>query len=144
MNRIKVELPDTFSFSTLIPLRITDLNHGGHVGNDRFLTIIHEARQQFLLSFGYGEMAIEGYGLIMTDAVIEFKKELHYGDTLKVSVAAGDFSRLGFDFYYLMEVITENGSYVAGKAKTAMLCYDFSLKKKVSLPEAIRRTLSGG
>ena len=44
MQRVKVELPANFNFSCIIPIRITDLNYGGHVGNDAVLSLIHEAR----------------------------------------------------------------------------------------------------
>ena len=53
MARIKIDLPAKFSFSTNIPIRITDINFGGHVGNDTILSIIHEARAKFFTSFGY-------------------------------------------------------------------------------------------
>ena len=88
MERIKINLPETFSFSTNISVRITDLNYGGHVGNDAFLSLLHEARMQFLHQFGYSEMSVDGIGLIMSDVGIEYKKELAYGDTVKISVAA--------------------------------------------------------
>src|SRR3954463_6622090 len=100
MSRIRIQLPEIFSFSTTILIRITDLNYGGHVGNDIVLSLIHEARVQFLRSFGYGEMSFEGIGMIMIDAGIEFKSELFYGDEVKAFVAAADFTRVGFNFYY--------------------------------------------
>ena len=39
MNRIKLNLTDHFQFYVDIPIRITDLNYGGHVGNDVFLSL---------------------------------------------------------------------------------------------------------
>ncbi|MFL5774339.1 MAG: acyl-CoA thioesterase, partial [Flavisolibacter sp.] len=80
MPRLKIQLPDQFTFSTLIPVRITDLNYGNHVGNDSMLSILHEARMQFLAQFGYTELEIEGVGIIMSDVSIEFKTEVFYGD----------------------------------------------------------------
>src|SRR5215471_9440694 len=100
MERVKINLPVNFSFSTNIKIRITDLNYGGHVGNDSFLTLIHEAREQFLNYFGYSELKIENVSLIMADAVIEFKKELNYGDQIKISVTANNFDKYGFDIFY--------------------------------------------
>jgi acyl-CoA thioester hydrolase len=138
MDRIKLTLPESFSFSTTIKIRITDLNYGGHVGNDVFLSLIQEARQQFLNHHGYGELQFEGVGLIMTDAVIEFKKELNYGDEVTISVTATGFDRLGFDLYYKLEI---NNS-LAGKAKTGMLCYDYDTKKVAAVPEAAKLKLS--
>jgi len=134
MNRIKIELPPSFHFSTTLSIRVTDLNYGGHVGNDSFLSLIQEARQQFLGSHGYQELSIAGFGLMMADVAIEFKKELNYGDKVKISVAADDFDKLGFDLFYLLEVIDGDTCILAGKAKTGMICFDYANKKKVALP----------
>ncbi|MGN6400032.1 MAG: hypothetical protein ACTHMD_06240 [Flavisolibacter sp.] len=53
MARIKINLPENFFFNAAIPIRITDLNYGGHVGNDTILSLLHEARVQFLNHFHY-------------------------------------------------------------------------------------------
>lgn len=131
MSRSKLQLPEKFSFSCDIPVRITDLNYGGHTGNDTILSLIHEARMQFLQSLGYTEMNMEGIGMIMADAAIEFKSELFYPDTVIAWVKAGDITRVGFDLYYKIE--RKKGGSVA-IAKTAMVCYDYGKKKIVSLP----------
>ncbi len=134
MQRIKIELPEQFSFSTNIQVRITDLNYGGHVGNDSFLSLIHEARQQYLNHYGYSELNFENTGLIMTDVGLEFKRELNYGNIVQIQVQAANFDKLGFDIYYLLEIVHPDKNIVAGKAKTGMLCYDYANKKKVSVP----------
>lgn len=141
MNRIKLTLPENFYFSTIVTIRVTDLNYGGHAGNDTFLSLIHETRQQFLLHHGYAEFKFEGVGLIMTDVAIEFKKELNYSDNVKISVAVAGFDKYGFDFYYKMEIIDGNNLTLAGKAKTGMLCYDYTNKKLVSVPGKAREKL---
>jgi acyl-CoA thioester hydrolase len=143
MNRIKIQLPENFTFSTDITIRVTDLNYGGHVGNDSVLSLIHEARQQFLLSHGYKELAIAGIGLIMADVAIEYKKELNHGDIVKISVSAKDFDKLGFDLFYKLELVSGTETILAGKAKTGMLCYDYEQKKKVAVPEEVLQKLSG-
>jgi len=144
MNRIKLKLPESFSFYTEIHIRITDLNYGGHVGNDSFLGLIQEARQQYLKKFGYAELAFEGLGLIMADSVVEYKRELNYGDLVKISVQAADFDKLGFDLFYLLEIINRDEPIIAGKAKTGMICYDYLNKKKTSIPEiALEKLIKG-
>jgi acyl-CoA thioester hydrolase len=138
MARIKIDLPEKFLFSTKIPVRITDLNYGGHVGNDTILTLIHEARVQFLKSYGYDELKLEGVSLIMSDAGIEFKAELFYGDVINAFVSAGNFNRAGFDlFYKLMKDET-----AIAIAKTGMICYNYDTRKVVSLPINVKEKLS--
>ena len=44
MKRIKVEIPEKFSFETAIKVRVRDMNYGNHISNDSFLTFAHDAR----------------------------------------------------------------------------------------------------
>jgi acyl-CoA thioesterase FadM len=142
MNRIKISLPTSFSFSTTIQVRITDLNYGAHVGNDAVLSILHEARAQFLASRGCSEIDVCGIGLIMADVAIEYKKELKYPDSLIISVKAQDFDKMGFDLFYCIERIDGDEKKVAVKAKTGMILFDYSLGKKGEMTENIIKKLT--
>jgi len=135
MARVKIELPDTFPFETIIPIRITDLNYGNHVGNDTVLSIIHEARVQYFQKFGLAELNFAGVGLIMSDVAIEFKNEIFYGEKIIASVAAGEFSKVTFDVFYKLEKESSQLTrIIVAVAKTAMVCYDYSKKKIVPIP----------
>ncbi|MDP3394920.1 thioesterase family protein [Sediminibacterium sp.] len=142
MNRIKIQLPEQFSFSTQMQIRVTDLNYGGHVGNDTVLSILQEARQQFLQSRGYAELSVESFGLIMADAMIEYKKELNHKDCIEIAVVATDFDKLGFDIYYRITLLQNGEAVLAVRAKTGMMLFDYTTKKKVSLTENIIKQLS--
>ena len=139
MQRIKIDLPDSFQFSTIIPVRITDINYGGHVGNDSILSIIHEARLQFFKSFGFSEMDIGGAGTIMRDVAIEFKNESFYGDNLIVSVATGEFAKVGFDLFYKLEKESGGNKVLIAAAKTGIICYDYEKKKMTAIPEIAKQ-----
>jgi acyl-CoA thioester hydrolase len=145
MARIKIDLPETFTFNCHIPVRITDINYGGHAGNDTVLSIIHEARMQFLKNIGYTEMGFAGVGMIMSDVVIEFKNELFYGDVIIVSVATGEISRIGFDLLYKLETLRPakgDIKVLIATAKTGIICYDYQKKKIVSVPEEAKVKLT--
>jgi acyl-CoA thioester hydrolase len=142
MARIKIDLPDSFSFSTSFDVRITDLNYGGHVGNDKVLTFLQEARMRFLVSLGYSELNVEGVGLIMSDAALVFKNEIFYGDELLISIQAAEFSRVGFDLLYKIEKKNKELPLIVAIAKTAMICFDYEMKKVTALPDAAKIKLS--
>jgi acyl-CoA thioester hydrolase len=143
MPRTKLVLPEHFSFTTEIPVRITDINYGGHVGNDSILSILHESREQFLRSHDYKEMDLAGVGLIMSDVTIEFKNELFYGDHLRASVTACEFYRVGFDLFYKLEKKVGDKWITVSTARTGMVCYDYTLKKLAAVPkEVITKLLS--
>lgn len=144
MSRIKIDLPEKFLFTTNITVRITDINYGGHAGNDTILSFIHEARQQFFMSFGYKELELGGVGIIMSDVAIEFKSEVFYGEIIKVSVAAGNFSRASFDLFYTLEKTTAEGKNIpVAFAKTGIVTYDYAQKKVAPVPEEVRLKIVG-
>ena len=132
MARVKVALPDSFSFATEIPVRITDLNYGGHLGNDALLGLLHEARVHFLRSIGVPNDydPVTKLGLIMVDVAVEYKGEAFHGDMLRIDIAATDANKYGFDVVYHVH---KAGKEVA-RAKTGMLCFDYNTHKLRLLP----------
>ena len=135
MPRIKVAIPDHVHFETAIPVRITDLNYGAHLGNDALLSILHEARLQLLKHFGYTELDLGGASLIMADVAIEYKGEGFYGDVLTLKLAFDDVHKYGFDITY--HVLNQNGKEVA-RAKTGMLCFNYQERKLMALPDEVK------
>lgn len=141
MARLKLHLPETFVFSTYIPVRITDVNYGNHVGNDTILSLLHEARVQYLKHHQLAELDFAGTSLIMSDVCIEYKDELFYGEDLKAYVTAGDFSRVHFTIYYKLVKTVNDKDVVIALAQTGMVCYNYTIKKVVSIPEAAKQLL---
>lgn len=136
MARIKLDLPESFPFRTEIEVRHSDMNRGGHLGNDALVSLLNEARIRFYGSMGYREEDIEGAGTIMSDAVIVYKAESFAGDTLAFEVTAGEFSRSGCDLYYRV-THTQTGVEVA-RAKTAIGFFDYGARKMIAVPEGFR------
>ncbi len=139
MSRVKIELPDKFIFTTEIPIRISDINYGGHLGNDAVLAIAHEARLRFLKHHNFTELNIDGAGIIMTDAAVQYKAEAFYGDVLSVEIAVTDFTRAGCDFIY--RLTNKNNNTVVAIVKTGIVFYDYGNKKVVSVPEGFKQII---
>ncbi|MBE0650025.1 MAG: thioesterase family protein [Bacteroidales bacterium] len=136
MGKIKLELPEKFEFHTEIPVRITDLNYGGHLGNDSVLTLIHEARVRFLKSHGYTEMDVCGASLIQADTVIVYKQEAYYGTLIDFAITVSDFSPAACDFFYLL-TDKASGDEIA-RAKTRIVFFNYQTRKKLPVPEEFR------
>ncbi len=134
MARAKIVFADACLFSTEIPVRITDINYGGHLGNDSVLSMVHEARVQCLRHFGFTEADIDGVGIIMTDAVVVYRHESFYGDVLRIDVAVQDFSRTGCDFVFRL-TDAKSGREIA-LAKTGVVFFDYKNRKVVAVPTA--------
>lgn len=141
MARVHLQFPEGKYYSFVIQVRITDLNYGNHVGNDSFLTLMHEARIQFLGKFGWSEMNLGGTGIIMADAALQFKKELGYGNSVVIDVAVDELSRLGFDLYYrIRHRHAVDEIYLLGK--TGIVCFDYDKKKVSPLPDGVREAFA--
>ncbi|GAA3920129.1 thioesterase family protein [Hymenobacter algoricola] len=127
MARIKILLPHTFALTIQLPVRITDLNYGGHLGNDALLSLLHEARVQFLRHLGLQEVdPATGLGTIMADVAIEYKGEAFYGDVLQVQLAATELHKYGFDVVYWVKNQVDKE---IARAKTGMLLFDYNTRK---------------
>jgi YbgC/YbaW family acyl-CoA thioester hydrolase len=112
-------------------VRITDLNYGNHLANDALLSIIHEARVRFLNSFGYTELKIEGTGIMLADAVIIYKSQSYYGDSLSIEVGVGDISKKSCDFFYR---VTKKNETIVALCKTTVVFFDYHQQKPVKIP----------
>lgn len=135
MARIKLDFPDKVLGTVEIPLRITDMNYGNHLGNDALVSILHEARVKWLNALNYTELNVEGAGLIMGELVVSYLNESFYGDILTVQLASGDITGAGFELYYLVET-NRNGKKISiAKARTGMVCFDYSTRKVTPIPE---------
>ena len=139
MDRVKLQLPETLLFAVTIPVRITDINYGNHLGNDAVVAIIHEARMQMLHRHGYTELDIEGTGLIMSDLFIEFRNESFYGDHLEVAIYIGNVSRVSFELFYKISTERQEKIAVIALAKTGMVCYNYETRKVTSVPPVLRK-----
>ncbi|WP_415883531.1 acyl-CoA thioesterase [Neptuniibacter sp. QD72_48] len=134
MARIKLDMPDNYIFSTELPVRISDINYGGHLSNDAMLSIVHEARIRFLSHYHYGELDIEGLGLIMTDSAIVYKAEGFHGDQLQIDIALADINKYGFDFFYL--ITNKKTAVEVAHAKTGVVFFDYDKRSVTAVPEA--------
>lgn len=140
MSRAKVHLPESFIFSTRIPVRITDVNYGGHLANDAVLAMMHESRVRFLGSLGYSEKEIEGLGIIMSDAVIEYKSQGYQGDVVEVKIAIGEYSKYGCDIFY--QLINGSTMRDIARAKTGIVFFDYSREKMATLPDGFQKKVN--
>lgn len=144
MARVKIKFPDEKPLCiTNIPVRIGDINYGGHMGNDAVLSVIHEARMQCLAQWGYDELHAGGVSLIMADVMIAYRGEGFYGDILEVAIYADDITDRSFDLLYDIRT-TRNGVVLAiAQAKTGMVCFDYETRKIAAVTKDLKNRLQG-
>ena len=143
MARIKIIIPDNTITSIEIPVRITDINYGNHVGNDSLISILHEARVKWLNQLGYFELDIEGYSIIMNELGVNYLNESFYGDVLNIQLSVGEISTAGFELFYLITTNRNNTTLTIAKAKTGIVFYDYNVKKISPIPAVFKSILLG-
>ena len=141
MARIHINLPGKFLFKTEISVRVSDINYGGHVGNDTMLTLLQEARVLFYRQLGFkDEASFEGtVGQVITDAAIQYKAESFLGDTLIVELDVTDLTKYGFDIFY--RVTNKATGKEIARGKTGIVCFDFTKRKVASIPRPLLEKL---
>jgi acyl-CoA thioester hydrolase len=116
-------------------IAISDINYGGHMGNDRSLSLFHEARIAYLNSIECSEKDIgDGYGIIMKDAYIDFLAEIFHGDQLEIHVHLGEIKGLLFNLEY--QVFRAADHKWVLKGRTGILAFDYQKGKVVRTPSS--------
>jgi acyl-CoA thioester hydrolase len=141
MARIKLIMPEKVITQITIPVRITDINYGNHLGNDAIVRIVHEARMAWLHRHAFTELDIMGTGLIMTDLAVEFKAEGFYGDMIDIKIACGEKTKVGFELYYELTALRNSKTILLALVKTGLVCYDYNNRKVAPMPEILSQLL---
>lgn len=137
MARIKLSFPDdVFCFETRMPVRITDINGANHLGNDALISMLSEARAQFMVSHGLQESSKDGTGIIVTDLATMYQSESFFPEMLRFEVGVMDFNKYGGDFVFRVTK-AESGQPVA-LAKYGFVFFNYQRKQVVPVPESFR------
>lgn len=140
--RTKKINPGKPCFETRISVQVGDINYGNHVGNERYLLFAQETRIRFLQTIGCSEVKFGPYGLVLTEAHVEYFHELFYGEEMLIRLSVGEPSRASFDCFYEIIVERPSGPVTAAVIKTAMVCFDYQERKVRSIPESLKLVLA--
>lgn len=127
-------------FTTDYKVTVSDINYGGHMGNERALLIFQQSRMEWLNSLGLSEENIgEGKGTIQLESHVYYLKEVSFGEMLKASVKEVSVVKSSFDIIY--EVKNEKNEIVL-KGSTRMMAFDYEKKKVGRLPKEFLEKLN--
>jgi len=140
MARLEIDFPEQALFVARIPIRIGDINYGGHLGNEAVLALAQEARVQFLVAHGWSELDIEGTSLLMIDAALVYTAMGLYGMHLRVELGLAEARTRGCDLVYRMS--DEATGHEIARVRTGLVFRDRSTGKLVRMPEALKQVLA--
>jgi acyl-CoA thioester hydrolase len=136
MSRLRIEIPGEPVFCAMLPVRITDLNYGKHLANDKLIGMLHEARVQFFVHLGCkDDLDFFGVGLIQADVAVEYKSEAFYGQTIAVAIHIADKTPKSFTVYYRLS--DHNDGRLIALARTSMVAFDYAERKVSRWPDRV-------
>jgi acyl-CoA thioesterase FadM len=142
MPRVEIDLPSAWIFSTELAVRVSDLNYGNHLGNDRVLALAQEVRVQWLQAHGLGELDVGGAGLILADAAVVYRAEGRLGMVLRGELGVGEVRTRSVELVHRFTDVA-SGAEIA-RARTGVLCFDYAARRVVHLTPALRAALGPG
>ncbi len=137
MSRLQLTFPQPVVYTHRLPVRINDINYGQHLGHDRLVTLLHEARCAWLAAAGYSEIDIQGTGLVIADLQLCYQAESFYGDTLDIQLALGELGSKSAQVYH--QVVRVADQQVIATARTTQVFFDYQTRKPTQIPEAFKR-----
>lgn len=133
MERLKIQLPDSQAhFKCELQIRVTDLNYGNHLGNDKLISLLHEARCLFLKHLKQSELHFFGSSLILSDLRCQYLSQGFLHDQLEVELFVQKIHPKAFSLYY--SVKKTQGEKLA-KAVTTMCCFNYEKNKIEPVPD---------
>ena len=128
-----------FRFVMPYRVRISDINYGGHVSNAAVLSYFQDGRIGYLQQVGsFSELDIGGCGIILPEANVQYKAEMFLGDELEIGVRIDELRRSSFIMSYRIERQGE----VTAEGTTALVAFDYALRKVRRLPEPFRQAVN--
>ncbi|MEX0812781.1 MAG: thioesterase family protein [Chitinophagales bacterium] len=139
MEKLEIELPEKFLFSTEMEVRANDINYAGHLGNVQIIGLLDEARVRFFRWLGYDEADVEGSSSIMGDMSCQFKGEAFWGDTLIVEVTITAFFSKAYRVVY--RIRHADSDKEVANAFCTLVTFDYKSRKVVPVPEAFKKRM---
>ena len=128
-------------FKTRLGIRVSDVNYGGHLANERVLGYFHEARVRYLEVLELSEIDIgDQVSLTQTEAFVSYKGEGFLGDDLEISVIIGEFSRARFKVEY--EISRPLDQKLIATGYTILAGFNYQTKRPQRIPQSFKNAVN--
>ena len=123
-----------------IPVAWGEMDSLGHVNNIVYFRYFESARMAYFGEMGFwGYMEETGVGPILASTQCRFRLPLEYPDTVSVGARVGEIGEDRFPMEYL--IVSHRHEKVAAEGVGLIVVYDYREKKKVALPDEIRKRI---
>jgi|GEM_PF-1031520 len=121
-----------FNITIPITVRIGEINYGNHVGYQHYFTYFQEVRIAYLAHLGFTEKDIGGYGMMVSEAICRYRRELFLGDRIEIGCRVSAIKSKAF----VMDYRIEKMKALCASGTTTNVCVDSGTGKVVLLAES--------
>jgi acyl-CoA thioesterase FadM len=127
---------DLFVFETRLPVMVSHLNAGNQLAHESILTLLQEARMQYLSEEGMTETSLKGsVGFLISQANFNYRAQAAYGDELCIQIYASRFKPGARLFSLNYQVIRTSDNTIIADAATQHAFYDYQARRITSAPQ---------
>jgi acyl-CoA thioester hydrolase len=129
-----------YRFRYPVRLQLRDINHAGHMGNDTLVSLLGAAQAEMFHSLGLSEIDLgDGQtGIIVSDAVVNYKAEAFMFDELLIDTHAAEFGRNSFRVFQRVT----RGETIIALAEKGLTTFNYTSRKVVPIPDTLLRALA--
>lgn len=140
MARVTLDRYDRYPFEITLAVRVSDLNHAGHLGHDRLINLAQQARGLLLHGWGLDELDLgDGRtGLVIADVAAVFDGEAFLHDELVFGIRVVHIGGRSLRLAY--QVRRPDGRAVA-RLETGLVVFDYQQRQAVPMPDRLRGRL---
>lgn len=123
---------------TSLPVQWGDMDAFGHVNNVVYIQWFESARIDLLNSFPSAvTMAAGGVAPILASVRCDYKKQLHFPDTVYVGSKASKVGRTSFEIEHA--VFSHQLQQIAAVGTSVVVVFDYATNRPVRIPEELRQ-----
>ena len=124
-----------------IEVRFRDLDLFGHVNNAVYLTYLELSRMHYFDGMNFSGLNWKTLGVILARTEIDYIIPVLLGDYLEIEIWCDRIGGKSFDFSYRFYTTKDGKQTTVAKAKTVMVCFDYSKGISVEMPESWKEIL---
>ena len=138
MDKHDFKLPESivWHFSTVLRVRISDINFAGHLAHDRVVSLLHEARARLFQSHDWTELNVAGASIIVADLHVRYLHEAFFGEELRIDIAIINLRNRSCDIIYRVSRPADGITLV--EASTGVVFFDYTTRKSTAIPDVFR------
>lgn len=131
------ELLEGFETVTSLPIQWGDMDAFGHVNNVIYIRWFESARIDLLNSLNSSvTMEPGGIGPILASIRCDYKRQLHFPDTVHVGSRRGKMGRTSAEIEHV--VVSQDQKAIVATGVSVLVVFDYETQRPVRIPEDLR------